>query len=84
LLEEWRLSQPTLEGVCDASAALAMSKGWRWVGEMDEVAATFAGAGLPDGFHRAAAEVFRRSPRRTPTGDERIDVEQVLSDLLGF
>jgi hypothetical protein len=29
------------------------------VGEMEEIAATFAAAGQPDGFHRAAAEVFR-------------------------
>jgi uncharacterized protein DUF1932 len=28
-------------------------------GEMDAAADTFAAAGRPDGFHRAAAEVFR-------------------------
>ena len=33
------------------------------VGEMEEIAATFADAGLPDGFHRAAAEVYRRAPQ---------------------
>jgi hypothetical protein len=27
---------------------------------MDEIAATLAAAGLPDGFHRAATEVFNR------------------------
>ena len=27
---------------------------------MEEIADTFAAAGLPDGFHRAAAEVYRR------------------------
>jgi len=27
---------------------------------MEEIAVTFEAAGLPDGFHRAAAEVFRR------------------------
>ncbi|HSB39496.1 MAG TPA: hypothetical protein VLD13_10450 [Gaiellaceae bacterium] len=26
----------------------------------EEIAATFEGAGLPGGFHRAAAEVYRR------------------------
>jgi 3-hydroxyisobutyrate dehydrogenase-like beta-hydroxyacid dehydrogenase len=83
LLEEWRLSQPALETLSDRSAALAMTKGWRWVGEMEEVAATFADAGLPAGFHEAAAEIFNRSPRRSPSGDKGIDVTQVLSDLLG-
>ena len=37
----------------------AEAKGWRWVGEMEEIAATFEAAGLPGGFHRAAAEVYR-------------------------
>jgi 3-hydroxyisobutyrate dehydrogenase-like beta-hydroxyacid dehydrogenase len=83
LLEEWRLSQPSLEALSEWSAGLAMTKGWRWVGEMEEVAATFADARLPGGFHQAAAEVFRRSPRRSPSGNKRSDVAQVLSDLLG-
>ena len=26
---------------------------------MEEIAATFAAAGAPEGFHRAAAEIFR-------------------------
>jgi hypothetical protein len=37
----------------------ADAKGWRWVGEMEEIADTFAAAGQPDGFHRAAAQVYR-------------------------
>jgi 3-hydroxyisobutyrate dehydrogenase-like beta-hydroxyacid dehydrogenase len=35
-------------------------KAWRFAGEMDEIADTFAAAGLPDGFHRAAGELYRR------------------------
>ncbi len=31
----------------------------RWIGEMEEIAATFDGAGLPAGFHSAAADIFR-------------------------
>lgn len=31
----------------------------RWVGEMEEIAATFDQAGLPSGFHEAAADIFR-------------------------
>lgn len=64
LVEEWRLSLPELPARVERAAASAGAKGWRWVGEMEEIAATFADAGLPDGFHLAAAEVFRRSPRR--------------------
>jgi hypothetical protein len=30
---------------------------------MEEIAATFAAAGQPAGFHEAAAEVYRQAPR---------------------
>lgn len=36
------------------------AKAWRFAGEMEEIAATFEGAGMPGGFHEAAAEVYRR------------------------
>jgi hypothetical protein len=58
--DEWRLAAPELEERLARAEASAARKGWRWAGEMEEIADTFAGAGLPDGFHRAAAEVFRR------------------------
>jgi 3-hydroxyisobutyrate dehydrogenase-like beta-hydroxyacid dehydrogenase len=60
LLEEWRLSLPQLEERSLAAARSAQKKGWRWIGEMEEIGQTFASAGLPDGFHRAAAEIYRR------------------------
>ena len=62
LLEEWRTSLPQLEDQSLAAARSAQKKGWRWIGEMEEIAETFAAAGLPDGFHRAAAEIYRRGP----------------------
>jgi 3-hydroxyisobutyrate dehydrogenase-like beta-hydroxyacid dehydrogenase len=60
LLDEWRLSLPGLIERSGSAARSADRKGWRWVAEMEEIASTFAAAGLPDGFHRAAADVFRR------------------------
>jgi 3-hydroxyisobutyrate dehydrogenase-like beta-hydroxyacid dehydrogenase len=63
LLAEWTLSQPKLEERSHGSARAATAKGWRWVAEMEEIAAAMAAAGLPDGFHQAAAEIFRRYPR---------------------
>jgi 3-hydroxyisobutyrate dehydrogenase-like beta-hydroxyacid dehydrogenase len=68
LLEEWSISQPGLERRSDAATGSAAAKGWRWVGEMEEIAAAMAAAGLPEGFHRAAAEVyasFQQGPRRS-------------------
>jgi 3-hydroxyisobutyrate dehydrogenase-like beta-hydroxyacid dehydrogenase len=78
LLDEWADSIPELPDDSLRSARAAARKGWRWVGEMEEIASTFASAGLPDGFHLAAAEVFRRSPRRE---DAQAD-EQMLADVL--
>ncbi len=63
LLTEWALSQPRLADQVERSAQAAVTKGWRWVGEMEEIAHAMADAGLPDGFHQAAAEIYRRSPR---------------------
>lgn len=35
-------------------------RAWRWEPEMHEIADTLASRSLPDGFHRAAAELFKR------------------------
>ena len=58
LLAEWKLSQPELEKRSEAVTVQAR-KAWRWIGEMEEIAASFEAAGLPGGFHLAAAEIYR-------------------------
>lgn len=60
LLREWALSQPDLPARSEAAVKGNARKAWRFVGEMEEIAATFAAAELPDGFHQAAAEIYRR------------------------
>jgi 3-hydroxyisobutyrate dehydrogenase-like beta-hydroxyacid dehydrogenase len=60
LLAEWQTSQPQLIKRAEDAAGGSAPKAWRFVGEMEEIAATFKAAGLPDGFHLAAAEVWRR------------------------
>jgi 3-hydroxyisobutyrate dehydrogenase-like beta-hydroxyacid dehydrogenase len=65
LLEEWRLSIPELEESLAGAERSASSKGWRWVGEMDEIARSMAAQDLPTGFHEAAAEVFRRAAEKS-------------------
>ncbi len=60
LLAEWKLSHPDLPALSEVAVTRTARKAWRFVGEMEEIAATFAAAGLPDGFHAAAAEVYRR------------------------
>jgi hypothetical protein len=57
--EEWELAAPELAQRLPRAEHAAATKGWRWEGEMEEIADTFAAAGQPDGFHRAAARVYR-------------------------
>ena len=61
LLEEWRLSIPELEEHLAGAERSARRKGWRWIGEMEEIARSMDAQDLPTGFHEAAAEVFRRA-----------------------
>jgi len=58
LAEEWARSQPQLVDRLARAERSAAAKGWRWIGEMEEIAAAFAADGLPPGFHEAAAEVY--------------------------
>jgi 3-hydroxyisobutyrate dehydrogenase-like beta-hydroxyacid dehydrogenase len=60
LVREWEHSIPSLPDRSAQAARQADEKGWRWVAEMREIAATLAAADLPAGFHEAAAEVFER------------------------
>lgn len=60
LIREWELSQAGLPARASGAVRSNARKAWRFSGEMEEIADTFAAAGLPDGFHRAAAEVYRR------------------------
>jgi 3-hydroxyisobutyrate dehydrogenase-like beta-hydroxyacid dehydrogenase len=59
LLAEWGDSAPELLERLPQAERGADTKGWRWIGEMEEIADTFAAAGQPEGFHRAAAQVYR-------------------------
>jgi 3-hydroxyisobutyrate dehydrogenase-like beta-hydroxyacid dehydrogenase len=59
LLEEWKRSQPELPKRSEVVSGQAR-KAWRWIGEMEEIAASFEAAGLPGGFHLAAADLYRR------------------------
>jgi 3-hydroxyisobutyrate dehydrogenase-like beta-hydroxyacid dehydrogenase len=70
LLAEWGISQPGLAERSAGAAGAAAAKGWRWIAEMEEIAATMAAAGLPEGFHQAAAEIYRRFPPGDSAGKE--------------
>jgi 3-hydroxyisobutyrate dehydrogenase-like beta-hydroxyacid dehydrogenase len=81
LLADWNESLPHLPGMSLQAARSAAAKGWRWTAEMEEIAATFAAAGLPDGFHLAAAELFRRSPRLDEPHADEATLDAVLRGI---
>ena len=68
LLAEWGQSQADLQERSARAVRSATSKGWRWVAEMEEIAATMGAAGLPEGFGQAAAEIYRRAPHDAEAG----------------
>jgi 3-hydroxyisobutyrate dehydrogenase-like beta-hydroxyacid dehydrogenase len=60
LRAEWERSLPGLAERLERAARSADAKGWRWIAEMREIESTLRAAGLPGGFHEAAAETFER------------------------
>jgi len=66
LHEEWAISQPELERTWSKRIDATRPKAWRFVGEMEEIAASFAARDLPPGFHEAAAAVYRSLSEQTP------------------
>ena len=77
LMTEWKHSLPDVAKRSEAITSQAR-KAWRWIGEMDEIAGSFAAAGLPGGFHIAAADIYSRledfkDAAKAPTMGEILD-----------
>ena len=66
------------EGVDSGRILRAGPKAWRWAPEMEEVAATCAALGLPDGMPRGAAELYSRWDAHR---DRPAELERLLDDL---
>ena len=79
LLAEWGISQSELQRRSEGAARGTAGKAWRFVGEMEEIAATFSAQDLPGGFHEAAAEIYRRMSELKDAEDP--DLDQVLAAL---
>ena len=54
----WDRHSPGLRDRAAATGQAVAPKAWRFVGEMEEIAATFRAAGLSPGAFEAAAEVY--------------------------
>jgi len=79
LKRQWERSGPSLPEL-EREISRAAPKAWRFTGEMHEIAATFQSAGLPGGFHQAAAEIFRRLKEFQGQGEP--GTNDVLATLL--
>jgi len=60
LYEQWDFDNSGFSEQVNRRVIRAAAKAWRFEGEMREIASTFQEAGLPTGFHEAAAEVYHR------------------------
>jgi hypothetical protein len=59
LRQEFLSSQSNVYRQMERQIPATPVKARRWVGEMDEIASTFAQVGLTPQFHKAASEIFR-------------------------
>jgi 3-hydroxyisobutyrate dehydrogenase-like beta-hydroxyacid dehydrogenase len=60
LYQQWNMNDPDFSEQANRRATRVTAKAWRFEGEMHEIASTFQEAGLPSGFHEAAAEIYHR------------------------
>ena len=77
LYQQWDMGEPGFSDQVDQRVTRVTAKAWRFEGEMNEIASTFREAGLPDGFHLAAADIYHRMAdfkdvRESPSLDEII------------
>jgi 3-hydroxyisobutyrate dehydrogenase-like beta-hydroxyacid dehydrogenase len=82
LFDEWDMSIPELAERLERLSARIGEKAWRFVGEMEEIASSYSDAGLPDGFHLAAADLYGRLAKlkEYPAGQMPDEIVNMLLD----
>ena len=78
---QWSQRESDLAEQTKNKVRRAAAKAWRYVGEMNEIAATFKEAGIPEDFHSAAAEIYRRIAHFKGAA-ETPSLEEVLEALI--
>lgn len=84
LRQEFLYSQPNEYKRMEAGIPGLPSKAFRWVAEMEEIAATFDSVGVTPFFHKGAAEIFRLL-KDTPFAHEKpetIDRSRTLAQTI--
>jgi 3-hydroxyisobutyrate dehydrogenase-like beta-hydroxyacid dehydrogenase len=81
LYGQWNMDDSGFSEQVNRRTTRVTAKAWRFEGEMYEIAATFHAAGLPNGFHEAAADIYHRMAG-FKDASETPKLEDVLSALL--
>ena len=81
LAEQWSRDGSNAAEQNAQRARTVTAKAWRFAGEMEEIAATFSEAGVPDGFHLAAADIYQRLAE-FKGASETPSLDNVLAALL--
>lgn len=81
LSAQWERDESGYTEQAERRARRVTAKAWRFAGEMDEIAVTFESAGLPDGFHHAAGEIYRRLEHFKDV-EKLPELETILAALL--
>ena len=61
----------------------SMPRACRWVGEMEEIAATFSALGLTPNILTGAADMYRQSPTRRSPSRHRVTLTRRSNEVLG-
>lgn len=81
LYDRWNFDESGFSEQVNRRVIRATVKAWRFEGEMKEIASTFQEAGLPNGFHEAAAEVFHRMAD-LKNGNMTDKVDEILATII--
>jgi 3-hydroxyisobutyrate dehydrogenase-like beta-hydroxyacid dehydrogenase len=81
LENQWSRNESGFAEQAAQQVSRSIPKAWRFVGEMEEIVATFKEVGIPQGFHTAAADIYRRM---APLRDRETSplLEEILVVLL--
>ena len=87
LFDEWGISQEAMLKRVQGLPSMP-PKSRRWVGEMEEIAATMASVGMSPKFHEGAADIYRfvgasELADRTPEDPEEPALAEMLQLLVG-
>jgi 3-hydroxyisobutyrate dehydrogenase-like beta-hydroxyacid dehydrogenase len=81
LYQQWDRDEQNFSQQVNRRVTRVTAKAWRFEGEMKEIASTFGEAGLPEGFHLAAAEIYQRTAK-FKDANETPPLDDVIQALL--